>query len=148
MNIITKPCVLCSVCTKQSQIDLFQFVRVFKPAWFVCGENVNVWCYMMELHGHQNCIIVGSSTHNERIERLWRDVHRSALVVFADLFRKLDDKGNMDTLNEVDMFVLHTIFLPRINDSLSAFSASWNNHAISTERMQTLSSYFIQHCTC
>ena len=101
------------------------------------GENVNVWRYMMEVHGHQNCVIVGSSTHNERIERLWRDVHRSVLVVFGDLFRELEDEGNLDTLNEVDMFVLHTVFLPRINDSLSAFSASWNNHAISTERMQT-----------
>ena len=99
MNIITKSCVLCSVCTQQSQIDLLQFVQVFKSVWFVCGENVNVWRYMMELHGHQNCIIVGSSTHNERIDRLWRDVHRSALVVFAELFRELEDKGNIDTLN-------------------------------------------------
>ena len=100
-------------------------------------ENIDVWCYMMEAHGHQHCIITGSSTLNECIERLWRDVHRSVLVVFGDLFWELENEGHLDALNEVDMFLLHTIFLPRINKSLSAFTASWNNHAISTEGMQT-----------
>ena len=79
------------------------------------GENIDVWCYMMEAHGHQHCINTGSSTHNKRIERLWRDVHRSVLVVFGDLFRELEDEGHLDALNEVDMFLLHTIFLPRIS---------------------------------
>ena len=35
------------------------------------------------------------------------------------------------------MFCLHTVFLPRINESLAVFTESQNNHAISTERMQT-----------
>ena len=35
------------------------------------------------------------------------------------------------------MFCLHTVFLPRINESLAVFTESQNNHTISTERMQT-----------
>ena len=55
------------------------------------GENVDVWRYMMEQHnGESLCVIVGSSTHNERIERLWRDVHRCVLKPFAELFRRLE----------------------------------------------------------
>ena len=101
------------------------------------GENVDVWRYMMSRHGNDQCVIVGSSTHNERIERLWRDVHRSVLVSFGDIFRVLEEEEKLDSLNEVDIFCLHTIFLPRINASLAQFTASWNNHALSTEHMQT-----------
>ena len=43
------------------------------------GENVSVWRYVLEKHGN-------ASTHNERIERLWRDVHRCVLKPFADRF--------------------------------------------------------------
>ena len=38
------------------------------------------------------------SMHNERIERLWRDVHR-CLLHFADTFRELESTGVLDTLN-------------------------------------------------
>ena len=28
------------------------------------------WQYMIQQHGHENCVIAGSSVHNEQIERL------------------------------------------------------------------------------
>ena len=31
---------------------------------------------MIEQHRSDRAVIVGSSTHNEKIERLWRDVFR------------------------------------------------------------------------
>ena len=40
------------------------------------GENVEVWRYIVEQHTSNSAVITGSSTHNERIERLWRDVMR------------------------------------------------------------------------
>lgn len=41
------------------------------------GENVDVWRYMLEVHReNESCVLTGSSTHNERVERLWRDVYR------------------------------------------------------------------------
>ena len=50
------------------------------------GENVQVWQYMVEHHQSQAAVLVGSSTHNKRIEHLWRDVYRCVGVIFADLF--------------------------------------------------------------
>ena len=68
------------------------------------GENINVWHYMMIAHGHHQCVIVGSSTLNEWIERLWGDGHRSVLVTFGNVFRELADEGHLDVLNEVTCF--------------------------------------------
>ena len=34
-------------------------------------ENVNVWWYMIASYSNDlSCVIIGSSTHNERVERL------------------------------------------------------------------------------
>lgn len=35
------------------------------------GENVDVWQYIFQRNGSDSAVITGSSTHNERIERLW-----------------------------------------------------------------------------
>ena len=34
------------------------------------GENVDVWRFMLQQNMQSSCVITGSSTHNERIERL------------------------------------------------------------------------------
>lgn len=51
-------------------------------------------------------------------------------------------EGHLDVLNKVKMFCVHTVYLPRINKSLSEFTASWSNHAISTKGMRTLLQLF------
>ena len=108
------------------------------------GENIEVWSKMMEEHGNDKCIIVGSSAHNERIERLWRDVHRSVTVIYGNLFREMEAEGILDHSNEVDLYCLHYVFIPRINDSLKSFLEGWNNHAVSTEHNQTPCQMFIR----
>ena len=89
-------------------------------------------------------VITGSSTHNERIERLWRDVYRCVSVLFADTFRKLEDERKLDSLNEIDLYCLHFVFKPRINFTLASFIECWNNHSISTEKNCTPNQLFIQ----
>ena len=108
------------------------------------GENVEVWRYMIEQHRSTSAVITGSSTHNERIERLWRDVHRCITSLFHSLFHRLEDEQLLDCLNEVDMFCLRYSFLERINDALTSFMDSWNNHSLSSELSLTPNQLFIQ----
>ena len=88
-------------------------------------------------------MVVGSSTHNETIECLWRDVQRCVAVLFGDLFRSMEDDGILNSLNEVDLFCLHAVFLPRINSALNSFVECWNNHPLSSEHNLTPNQLFI-----
>ena len=108
------------------------------------GENVDMWRYMVEQHASMSAVLTGSSTHNERIERLWRDVYRCVGVLYHDCFRKLEEEGCLDPLNETDLYCLHFIFMPRINSTLESFIESWNNHALSTENNLTPNQLFIR----
>ena len=71
--------------------------------------------------------------HNERVEGLWRDVHRCIASIFTTTFRSLESNEKLGALNEVDLYCLHYVFLPHINISLLEFQESWNNHALSSE---------------
>ena len=108
------------------------------------GENTEVWRYMIEQHSNNSAVITGASTHNQRIERMWRDVHRCVSVMFADTFRMLEDEGNLNSLNEVDVFCLHYVYKPRINSTLQSFVESWNNHSMSSEGSHTPTQLYIQ----
>ena len=109
------------------------------------GENIRVWQYMISAH-HQDytAVITGSSVHNERIERLWRDVHRCIASIFTTTFRSLESNEKLDALNEVDLYCLHYVFLPRINKSLLEFQESWNNHALSSEGNKSPLQLFVE----
>ena len=97
------------------------------------GENTDVWRFVFEAHQDPSAVIVGSSTHNERIERLWRDVFRCVSEHYYDLFNELEVQGQLDPLNHTDLYCLHFVFLPRIQKHLGAFQESWNHHSLSTE---------------
>ena len=77
--------------------------------------------------------IAGSSVHNQRIERLWRDVYRCVCSTYHELFYSMEAVGVLDPDNDTDMFVLHCVYLPRINRSLDEFARAWNLHPIRTE---------------
>ena len=55
------------------------------------GENVCVWRLMEEVRGEgRRSYITGSSTHNTRIERLWRNVYCTVTYEFVDIFSRLE----------------------------------------------------------
>ena len=102
------------------------------------GENIEVWKYMIAAHNIDfSTIITGSSVHNERIERLWRDVNRCVCQQFSFTFKILEDNNRLDPLNEVDIYCLHYLFTPIINKCLLEFKESWNYHCMSSEGNKT-----------
>lgn len=99
-----------------------------------------MWMYgdMLAERGEgRSSFIAGSSVHNTRIERLWRDVYVQVTATYSAVFTSLESNGVLDPLNVVDLFCLHFVYIPRINQSLSLFQEAWNNHPLSTESNRT-----------
>ena len=102
------------------------------------GENARIWDFMEEVRGsNRGSYITGSSVHNTRIERFWRDVYEAVSATYVSVFNELENQSILDPLNDVDMFCLQYIFLPRINASLHSFQLTWNNHPLSTENSRS-----------
>ena len=107
------------------------------------GENVLVAQHMLQQHGiDRGSIIVDSSVHNQRVERIWRDMHRCVTIIYYRLFYFMESQGYLDPINEKNLFALHYVFLPRIQRSLSAFREGWNHHGIRTEHNKTPNQLF------
>ncbi len=86
--------------------------------------------------------------HNQRIERLWRDLFAGCVSFFYYFFYFLEESGLLDVENELDIYALHFTFLGTIQDKLDAFRLGWCNHGLRTERgctpMQLWISGFLQ----
>ncbi|KAJ1390835.1 hypothetical protein B484DRAFT_288189 [Ochromonadaceae sp. CCMP2298] len=102
------------------------------------GENVLVADFMLEKRGTANRpVLTGSSKHNTRIERLWRDVRTHVLQRYMDLFSVLVDDDVLDPEDPVQRWTLHHIFLPLIEADLQQYIQTWNNHKVRTEHNKT-----------
>ena len=66
------------------------------------GENVGIWELMEERRGcNRGSYLVGSSTHNQRIERLWRDVFRVVTHMFYYSFQSMEEAGILNRNNNL-----------------------------------------------
>ena len=79
--------------------------------------------------------IAGPSTHNQHIEFLWRDVYRCVASTHHDLFYRMEKHQILNPASDIDLFILHCVFLPRINHALVSISEAWNRHPLCAKKM-------------
>jgi hypothetical protein len=109
------------------------------------GENILVAEYMLQHRGlGRSSYIAGSSKHNTRIERLWRDMRQHTIQSYIDLFTSLEAEG-MQLNNLLHIYSLQYLFIPVINEALQLFVDIWNNHKISTEQNRSPNQLLIEY---
>ena len=95
------------------------------------GKNVEVASAMIMARDlSRSSHIAGSSVHNQHIERLRRDTFRCVLHIYYSVLYDMEESGLLCLTNEVHLFCLHYVFLPRITFQLERFMGSWNNHSL------------------
>ncbi|CAL8310476.1 unnamed protein product [Boreogadus saida] len=101
-------------------------------------ENFEVAYYMVDNCGpNRNSHITGRSVHNQRIERLWRDVYTQVLDLFHTLFHEMEASWMLNPDSEIHLFALHWVFQSLVQSHLRHFQDAWNFHSLRTENSQS-----------
>jgi hypothetical protein len=60
--------------------------------------------------------------HNQRIERLWRNVNRVVVSRFLNIFLYLESNNVFVPSSEIHLFVLQMVYVDQVNIVLKEFS--------------------------
>lgn len=115
------------------------FIDAVRREGYPCGIRVD---YGVENYATANiqwvfrdlsegAVLTGSSNHNTRIERMWRDITERFTDFYIDYFSHLVSLG-ADPDHVLDRWLIHFLFLPRMREDLREFVLAHNHHPIST----------------
>ncbi|KAJ8091899.1 hypothetical protein PM082_024132 [Marasmius tenuissimus] len=94
-------------------------------------ENVWVAAFMEFAKGQgRGSYLWGRSVHNTRIERLWSDVRNNITSTWDTRFTDLELNCGLDHENPNHKWLLQYLFLDVINDEMTFWYNSWNQHKI------------------
>lgn len=110
------------------------------------GENNDLCLLMNVFRGSRRSALRGASVHNQRIERLWGDLWRGVVNVYSDLFRFLEAEELLSIDNDLHLWALQYVYLPRLNRDLKLFADQWNQHGLRTARHQSPLQLFVTGC--
>uniref|UniRef100_A0A1X7VI81 Integrase core domain-containing protein n=1 Tax=Amphimedon queenslandica TaxID=400682 RepID=A0A1X7VI81_AMPQE len=83
------------------------------------------------------CMLTGHSVHNQRIERLWRNVFTECTSYYHSIIYSLEDSGLLDKSKEADIFALIFVHMEDVQQQLTLFKDVWNHHKMRTSHNHT-----------
>ncbi len=90
-------------------------------------ENRRLWEIMLETYPSRiKAVLVGPSTRNVRIERLWRTLGPQKIVIWKARFLAMERAHGLDRHNAMHIWCLHFVFLPLINRELDSWVSAQN----------------------
>ena len=103
-------------------------------------ENSEVARLMAEKRREgRGSILQGSLVHNQRIERLWRDIREMVTEYFRLFLHILEWNNFLNPSDELDLAALHYVFISRINENLESlrFPGTTMSYLLKNRRLQT-----------
>ena len=64
---------------------------------------------------------------------MWRDIYEGVLGFYHGIFYHLESVSMLDPINELHLFCLHTVYIPRINRHLQSWREAWAKHPMRSE---------------